>query len=111
MLAVFIITVLYGCAMTFTDADGSRHIIGLVNMRIKPCGGSDKVGGDSVSLENVGVSVYSSPATRGIAFGYNREDLMTLRNNSFVTSEHLRQCLQEKKGSDKSEQKEEDTRK
>lgn len=69
------------------DDQGTKHIVGFVNMTIEPPLAEKDIAGHQVSIETIGVNIISSPVMSGVSLGYNKESLLTLRNNSLVTLE------------------------
>jgi hypothetical protein len=72
------------CAFTYVDDQGAKHVLGLVNMKIEPLVTADHTVAESVQIQSVGVSIYSTPINRGLALGYNRENLTTVHDNAVV---------------------------
>ncbi len=92
-LVLMIATTCSGCAYTHIDTDGTKHIIGLVNIKIKPCDSKEQLAGDSLSITNIGVSIYSTPLDKGFAFGYTQENITALRQDVIVFSGDLQSWL------------------
>lgn len=72
------------CAFTYVDDQGAKHVLGFVNMKIEPSITSAQTVAESVQIQSVGVSIYSTPINRGVALGYNRENLTTVHDNTVV---------------------------
>ena len=70
-----------GCAITYTDAQGAKHVLGLVKLEIKPSAPEQTIG-ETVHVQSIGVAVYSTPLNRGVAIGYNRETTAAIRNQT-----------------------------
>lgn len=79
------------CAYTVVDSDGTKHIIGLVSIKIPAAEQKKSFVGDSVSVTSIGLSIYSTPLNSGFAFGYNRESITALRQNAAILSDDF--CL------------------
>lgn len=75
---------LSGCALNYVDDKGVKHVMGLVNMKIEPAVTSDQTIAESVQIQTVGFSLYSTSINRGVVLGYNRENLTTVYNNAMV---------------------------
>ena len=71
-----------GCAYTYVDSKGGKHIVGLVDIKIEPGEKEGQLGGQSVEVNSIGMSIYSTPMNSGFALGYNREFIMDIHNNS-----------------------------
>lgn len=71
-----------GCAHVWTDAGGTRHVLGLVSMEIPPAKGVKAGGGEFVRISSFGVSVIRSELETGIAIGYQSYGSTWLDGNS-----------------------------
>lgn len=107
-LYIMTISILSSCAYTHVADDGTKYIIGLVNLKIKPSNSNEQLAGDSVSITSVGISFYSTPIHNGFTVGYNNEDITTLRQNSLVFSSDLK-LSSSKTGPSSSHKKEDKT--
>jgi hypothetical protein len=72
------------CAFTYVDDQGAKHVLGLVNMKIEPPVTAGKTVAESVQIQSVGVSVYSTPINRGLSIGYNQENLTAVHDNTVL---------------------------
>ena len=72
------------CAFTYVDDQGATHVLGLVNMKIAPPITTAYTVAESVQIQSVGLSIYSTPINRGLALGYNREHLASVHDNAAV---------------------------
>jgi hypothetical protein len=72
------------CALTYVDDQGAKHVLGLVNMKIEPQVIADQTLAESVQIQSVGVSIYSTPINSGMALGYNNEWLAIVYDNVVV---------------------------
>lgn len=79
-----LVAALSSCAVSYVDSRGAKHVVGLVKLTIEPEENWEKVAGESVSVQSVGVSVYSTPLNSGVVIGYNREILTAVRNDSTI---------------------------
>ncbi len=75
---------LSGCAVNYIDDEGVKHVVGIVNMQIKPFTTVDRSVIESVHIQTVGFLVYSTAIQRGIALGYSSEHLATVYDNVVV---------------------------
>ena len=64
-----------GCALHYTDRQGVRHVIGLVDLRLQPQPGGAPGTSGSVDIRTVGLTVYSTGLISGLTLGYNHESL------------------------------------
>src|SRR5207237_2308586 len=76
-----VLTVCNGCAYTYPNATGAKHIVGLVKVTIKPGDSQEELAGDAVRITGIGVSRYATPLQKGIVLGYHQEDLTALHQN------------------------------
>jgi hypothetical protein len=58
--------------LTYVDDQGGTHVLGFVNMKIEPPITAGQTVAESVQIQSVGVSIYSTPINRGVALGYAR---------------------------------------
>lgn len=75
---------LAGCAATWTDADGARHVVGLVNLTIRPAVPESAIAGEIVETEIVGLGVYALPWHGGVVLGWSRDVSGALKNDVLV---------------------------
>lgn len=73
-----------GCAFTYTDANGDRHAIGLVDITVRAPAASETVAGDVVEVASIGLSIGRNPQGGYITAGYNRQTTAALRDNALV---------------------------
>lgn len=73
--------VLSGCAHSYADADGNRHIIGLVNLTISPAT-SEPAAADWVRMRNVGIAISRSEFASSLDIGYSDNMTAVIRNHS-----------------------------
>ena len=85
--------VLLGCAVTVLDDDGTRRIVGFVNMELP---GPGESAGAAVDVSTLGVLVFRSPISLGVSIGYTRERLVGLKNNVLVRGDPFRPTLTQK---------------
>jgi len=82
LLAVF--AVLGGCAHVQVDADGTKHIVGLVSMEVPPAGSADANGGTFFRVTSLGLSILRTESETGVALGYHSYGSMMLRGDTCV---------------------------
>jgi hypothetical protein len=68
------------------DDKGVKHVMGLVNMKIEPTVTSDQTIAESVQIQTVGFSLYSTSINQGIVLGYHNDHFATVYNNASVGS-------------------------
>ena len=77
---------LAGCAHTYVDTDGSRHVIGLVWAKLPPVGAS---AADSLRVRAIGISRTSTPTGSAIVLGYSDSNIVVIRDNQWVDAAPL----------------------
>ena len=77
-----------GCAYSYVDEDGSRRVIGLVDMRISEEHGPT-VAGSLVDIRTVGVSVLENAQGMSLTVGYGREVTAALRDHALVQGQPM----------------------
>ena len=84
---LLLFTICSGCALTYTDAQGAKHVLGLVKLEIKPSAPEQTIG-ETVHVQSIGVAVYSTPLNQGVVIGYNREITTVIRDHSPARTSH-----------------------
>lgn len=74
-------SLLMGCAHSYVDAEGKRHIVGLVNLTISPAT-AEPAAADWVRLRTIGISLSRSDISSSLDVGYSDNTLAVIRNNS-----------------------------
>ena|SRR5438552_19090615 len=74
---------LSGCAFAYTDANGDRHAIGLVDITVR-APTSTALAGDVVEITSLGLSVGQNAQGGYITAGFNRQTTAALRDNALV---------------------------
>jgi hypothetical protein len=69
------------CALAYTDASGTQHVIGFVNIEVKPANES-RLAGDVTAFSTVGISLLAGERGSSLALGYNRITTAAFRDNS-----------------------------
>lgn len=85
-LAIMLLMALQGCAHTYVDADGARHMLGLVYLTLPTAG---PTAGESLRSQSFGLSLSASEAGSALVLGYSDTTLAFVRNNSLVFSDLL----------------------
>jgi hypothetical protein len=75
---------LSACALHYVDREGTMHVIGLINMSIPTSTTNGNNIAESVQIQTVGVSLYSTPINSGMVIGYGKEQLTTVHNNTVL---------------------------
>jgi len=78
-----------GCAVSYVDDDGSRHIIGFANIVIPPADSAMPTAGNVIDLTTVGLSFNDMPDGQSLTLGYSRAVTATLKDNSLVLGNPL----------------------
>ena len=71
-----------GCSFTYLDDDGSRHVVGLVNLTIEPP--QDRTAGEIVRVQTLGISALSIQDTVGFTLGYQDLQLASLKDHALA---------------------------
>ena len=77
-----------GCAYSYVDRDGDRHVIGLVNLEIAAADDAT-FAGRVIDLSTFGISFAENAAGRSFTIGYSREITGDLRNHALVLGNPL----------------------
>jgi len=75
---------LTGCAINYTDANGDRHTLGLVDITVRAAAAPETFAGDIVEVTSLGISVGQNAQGGYLTAGYNRQTTAALRDNAFV---------------------------
>ena len=81
---VVLATGLGGCAFTYTDANGDRHVIGLVDITVRAPVAPETLAGDIVEVTSLGLSIGQTAQGGYLTAGFNRETTAALRDNALV---------------------------
>ena len=85
ILLLFLITAnVAGCAIVYQDVDGTKHIIGLANVEIRPPADDRTIAGNVVDVTIVGAGIYSTEVHGGLVLGYSRDVTASIRDNVLV---------------------------
>jgi hypothetical protein len=83
-LLLIIVTSITSCAVVYDDANGTKHIIGLAKVEIRPPADDRSIAGDVVDVTIIGVGVYNTEVHGGLVLGYSREVSAAIRDNVLV---------------------------
>lgn len=75
--------ILGACAQTIIHEDGTKTIVGFVNMTIHP-EGSDTFAGEVTDVEQLGLHIFKTPVQTGVSVGYSRLTHGHLKDNVLV---------------------------
>lgn len=78
-----------GCAYSYVDDQGARHVMGLVDLKLVAADSDDTFAGDVVDLSTFGISFSDNAAGRSFTIGYSREVTGHLRNHALVMGNPL----------------------
>ena len=73
-----------GCAFTYTDANGDRHTLGLVDITVRAPAAPETLAGDVVEVTSLGLSIGQNAQGGYLTAGYNRQSTAALRDNALV---------------------------
>jgi hypothetical protein len=73
-------SLLSGCAHSYVDQHGNRHIVGLVSVTLPPV--PDNGTADWVRLRTVGLAINRGSFISSLDLGYSDSTLAVIRNNS-----------------------------
>jgi hypothetical protein len=83
-LLLVLATGLDGCAFSYTDANGDRHAIGLVDITVRAPAAAETLAGDVVEVTSLGLSVGQNAQGGFVTAGFNRQTTAALRDNALV---------------------------
>jgi hypothetical protein len=84
VLAAALATALSGCAFSYTDANGDRHVIGLVDYTVRAPAAPETLAGDIVEVASIGISIGQNAQGGYFTAGFNRQTTAALRDNALV---------------------------
>lgn len=73
-----------GCAFSYTDVNGNRHTIGMVDITVHPPAAPETFAGDVVEVTALGLIVSTTAQGGHLALGYSHEATAALRDNVLV---------------------------
>ena len=89
LLAVACMCHLAGCAHSWTDANGTRHVLGFVRMEI-PSGPPETSNGQFTRISSIGLSLFQAGRESGLALGYNSMDTAWIGGSACFSIQDLR---------------------
>jgi len=93
MFTFIALALLSGCATSYSLPDGSKRIIGFVNMTIPASADHDnQSAGDSIRIKSAGLLLYNHENESGISIGYSNLFLMSLKNDSYIGERQFTQA-------------------
>lgn len=81
--------VLTGCAYSYVDERGSRHVLGLVHIELAAPDRDPTFAGHVVDLSTFGISLNGNPSGNSFTIGYSREVTGYLRNHALALGDPL----------------------
>lgn len=83
-----VLLALQGCAHMWVDADGTRHVVGLVSLSL-PSQSSAPTAGESIRSRSIGLSFSASEAGSAFVIGYSDTTFAFVRDHSLVFADAL----------------------
>src|SRR3982751_3632416 len=77
-------TPLGGCAFSYTDINGNRHAVGLLDITVRAPAAPETFAGDVVEVTSLGLSIGQTAQGGYLTAGFNRETTAALRDNALV---------------------------
>lgn len=87
-LLLICILILSGCAYTFVDNDGTKHIIGLAKIDIPPTTKGNLIVGENISVKTIGVSISKIITGGSVSIGYNNDSITTLFSGALILDDN-----------------------
>ena len=94
MAIATVVILVSGCSYSYVDKNGVQHTIGLVKLSVPVVPTGNASAGSIVEVTTLGVAGYRTPRLSGFSIGYNRERLMSLKNNVIVTDRSITELLE-----------------
>src|SRR4051812_33370080 len=88
-VVTFLCVATVGCAVVYDDSDGTKHIMGLANVEVRPPGSGVTIAGDVIDVKIIGLGIYMTQAYSGVVVGYSREISAAVRDNALVLGNPL----------------------
>lgn len=83
-LAATLASALGGCAFSYTDSNGDRHAIGLLDITVRAPAAPETLAGDIVEITSLGLSLGQNAQGGYFTAGFNRQTTAALRDNALV---------------------------
>jgi len=80
-------------AVSYTDDDNVRHIIGFVDVSLPPEEGRDGPRATATRIRTLGVNAFSNPEANGVILGYGDATFMAVPNNTCVDLAAMGPCV------------------
>jgi hypothetical protein len=78
------VLVLAGCAHSYVDAAGNRHVVGWAHITLPPASGTENIGAHSMRVRSAGLTLLASPERTHLTLGLADDTLVVVRNNACV---------------------------
>ncbi len=78
-----------GCAISYGDSAGNRHVIGLVDLAISPATANQALAGNVVAVTTIGALVSHNAQGNTLALGYASETVAAIKDNVLVLGNPL----------------------
>jgi len=72
-----------GCALSYDDAAGNRHVVGFVDMSVAPAKG-ETLAGNVVAVRTLGLLASRNAQGGTLALGYASETTAAIKDNALV---------------------------
>ncbi|MGD9615343.1 MAG: hypothetical protein AB7H90_09360 [Alphaproteobacteria bacterium] len=82
--AIVLTSALSACAISYIDANGDQHAIGLLDIVVRSPSAPETLAGDVVEITSLGLSVGQNAQGGFITAGYSRQTTAALRDSAFV---------------------------
>lgn len=85
LLFVGVFLLCFGCAsVTFVDAEGNTHVLGLVKLKIEPASVQPEYrhAGTRLSVSGIGISLLQAADSSALAIGYTSDQITLLDANT-----------------------------
>lgn len=80
---------LWGCAYTEISDDGSKRIVGLVDLKISSDNEQIAIAGEVIRVRSIGLAILATPINSSITLGYSDNELAAVKDNIFVVGNPL----------------------
>lgn len=78
-----------GCSLSYVDDAGNHHVVGLVDVTVRPADDDRTFAGSVVDVTTVGVALSRNAQGGHVSIGYTRDTTATLRDNALVVGNPL----------------------
>lgn len=82
------LAMLAGCAHTYVDAGGNRHVVGMMHLTL-PADTAIPKSADWLRMRTIGLALSSTDLGSALELGYSDNTLAVVRNNSCVRLDRL----------------------